>query len=108
MTFEFVAGVKADSIDSVADRLKSLVGSGYERHDSLYLGEYNRFLCPEPLIVKYNFGKFEGECDEPDFEHLPVLISAAETERPEFFQDVIEKLGLEAEIVRCVEWKAAT
>jgi hypothetical protein len=108
MIFQVVAGVKAEDIDAVADSLAVLLGSSYERRSSLYFGEYNVFSCPETLVVKYNFVESEGEWDEPDYQHLHVLVRAGETERPEFFRSLVARLQLETEVVRYREWDAAT
>lgn len=108
MIFEFVAGVNAEDIDAVSDKLSLLLGSPYERRSSLYLGEYNVFSCPESLIVKYNFVASEGEWDEPDYQHLHVLVRADETERPELFSKAVARLQLETAVVRYREWGSTT
>ena len=108
MSFELVAGLKADQIDLVSDRLRAVLGADYERRASEYRGEYNRFPCPEWLVVKYNFVPYEDEWDEPESKQFAVLVSVAETDRPQFFRDIIDKLGMEAQIIRCREWNAAT
>lgn len=100
LVFEIVAGVRANGIDEVSEGLKAFLGSECDKHDSLYLGEYNQFHCPEALVVKYNLVESEGEWDEPEFQHLSVLISVNETERPQFFLDLIRRLEFRAEIIR--------
>lgn len=101
MPVALVLAINGTSVDAVADALRSQRGQSYERHDSLYLGEYNQFILPEALQAKYNFVDSEKEWDHPEFNQHNILVVVGETERPECFRELVTKSGLTFEEVRC-------
>ena len=101
MPVELIFAVNGSSIDAVADALRSRCGQSYERHDSLYLGEYNQFKLPESLQVKYNFVESEQEWDYPEFKQQNILLVIGTTERPEYFRELATKSGFEFKEVQC-------
>ncbi len=103
MKYHFLAGVDAEDIDVVADIISKRLGS-YEKHDSLYLGIYNLFRCPEKFEVKPDYVEGMDDWDEPSFKNLKILLRAQATERPSFFQKNLEELNLAITVIRCEEW----
>jgi len=101
MAFELILALTASSIDAVANALRALSGQSYERHDSLYLGEYNQFAFPEQLQVKYNFVESEQEWDYPEFKQQNILVVIGKTERPEYFRKLAADAGFEIKEVQC-------
>ena len=101
MTAELVLALSGSSIDAVAEALGFRCGQGYERHDSLYRGEYNLFHFPEPLVVKYNFVESEEEWDHPEFKQHNIVLVVESTDRPDYFRDLVNAAGISFTEVRC-------
>jgi hypothetical protein len=103
MNYEVVIGFKAEDIDAVSDRVRTHLGISFERRETHYLGEYNRFRVPEELLVKYNYVLSEQEWDEPEHREYEILLVIAKTDRPEYFQELSAQLGMETKVIRCRE-----
>ena|SRR5438045_2644155 len=95
MPFHIAIGLKALSIEAVSEKLQQITGFSPEPRESLYLGEYDLFLMPEEVKVKYNFVVAEEEWDYPKHKEYSVLIVVEDTERPDFFRSLATNIGFE-------------
>ena len=84
MPYSIVIALKAGSIEAVSALLEHSTGVTGDPHESLYLGEYDIFLLPEKVIVKYNYVWSEDEWEFPEYKDYEVLLVAYKTERPEY------------------------
>lgn len=111
MRTHIVLGVEASEISQVSEVFSSACGSQGEARDSQYLGEYDLFLLPEKVRVKYNHVAPFGPEDDPDDEwdypsakQYGVLVDVGETDRPEFVEELVAKMGMPFSIIKSEGW----
>ena len=104
MSYHVTIGIKYDKIAPVSDTVEQLTGTTREGHESLYLGQYDLFLLPEKMMIKYNFVWGEDEWDYSEYKAFPVLLVVESTERPDYIVSLAEQTGFENKVIERKPW----
>jgi len=111
MPTHIVVGVDAAEVSDVSRAFADASGTQGEGHDSQYLGVYDLFLLPEKVKIKFNHVASLGpesdpddEWDYPEARQFGVLIEAEKTDRPEYIEELVNKLGMAFSVIKSKAW----